>query len=260
MSFFFQFFFHEKQKSNPRIWTNSIWHHAPFIAPSLRFYMLANSLQMRGCWRPNGLLVRPDCAVRTYVPRCEMMVLLIWAACLWQPWHNNMAASLLWQFIVLDWSWNRAKTKGLREVFGKNPCFDKLTMEEGQIAKVKAFCHQKFRLKKLKKKKKPAYRIRFEIFHKLWDIPFFFSLITNFVIYLSSADVPQLNISYKPQKISPKFQGTVRQLLHNKIRDAYILPQFVTDVIKPLLIENIFDQNVSHYEISLARILESGLN
>ncbi|XP_003385847.1 PREDICTED: ATP-binding cassette sub-family E member 1-like [Amphimedon queenslandica] len=56
--------------------------------------------------------------------------------------------------------------------------------------------------------------------------------------------VPQLNISYKPQKISPKFPGTVRQLLHNKIRDSYIHPQFITDVMKPLQIENIMDQEV----------------
>jgi translation initiation factor RLI1 len=33
--------------------------------------------------------------------------------------------------------------------------------------------------------------------------------------------VPQLNVSYKPQKISPKFPGTVRELLHAKIREAY---------------------------------------
>lgn len=38
-------------------------------------------------------------------------------------------------------------------------------------------------------------------------------------------DLPQLHISYKPQKISPKSQGLVRQLLHEKIRDAYIHPQ-----------------------------------
>lgn len=41
----------------------------------------------------------------------------------------------------------------------------------------------------------------------------------------SSEDLPVLNISYKPQKISPKSQGLVRQLLHEKIRDAYIHPQ-----------------------------------
>lgn len=58
--------------------------------------------------------------------------------------------------------------------------------------------------------------------------------------------VPSLNISYKPQKISPKSQGTVRQLLHEKIRDAYIHPQFVADCMKPLQIDNIIDQEVQN--------------
>lgn len=62
----------------------------------------------------------------------------------------------------------------------------------------------------------------------------------------SDEQVPQLNVSYKPQKISPKSQGTVRMLLHAKIRDAYIHPQFITDVIKPLQIERIFDQEVQN--------------
>ena len=56
--------------------------------------------------------------------------------------------------------------------------------------------------------------------------------------------VPTLNVSYKPQTISPKFQGTVRQLLHKKIRDTYINPQFNTDVMKPMLIEPIIDNGV----------------
>jgi len=55
---------------------------------------------------------------------------------------------------------------------------------------------------------------------------------------------PVLNVSYKPQKISPKSQGNVRQLLHEKIRDAYIHPQFITDVIKPLQVERLYDQEV----------------
>jgi len=58
--------------------------------------------------------------------------------------------------------------------------------------------------------------------------------------------VPQLNVSYKPQKISPKSQGSVRLLLHNKIRDAYIHPQFITDVLKPLQIERLMDQEVQN--------------
>jgi len=59
-------------------------------------------------------------------------------------------------------------------------------------------------------------------------------------------DLPELHISYKPQKISPKSQSTVRQLLHDKIRDAYIHPQFVSDVMKPMKIEELFDQEVQH--------------
>lgn len=92
-------------------------------------------------------------------------------------------------------------------------------------------------------------------------------------------EVPILNVSYKPQKISPKFkvrrraiirrwvswtliqtlslsntscvcgcvspQGSVRALLHEKIRDAYTHPQFVTDVMKPMQIDSIIDQDVS---------------
>jgi ATP-binding cassette subfamily E protein 1 len=50
--------------------------------------------------------------------------------------------------------------------------------------------------------------------------------------------------SYKPQKISPKFQGTVRQLLHKKIRDAYIHPQFVSDVMRPMSMDPIMDNGV----------------
>lgn len=38
----------------------------------------------------------------------------------------------------------------------------------------------------------------------------------------------------------------MRQLLHDKIRDAYIHPQFVADVMRPLKIENIIDQEVQN--------------
>jgi ATP-binding cassette, sub-family E, member 1 len=62
-----------------------------------------------------------------------------------------------------------------------------------------------------------------------------------FIPLTSIAEVPKLNISYKPQKISPKFQGTVRQLIMARIRDAAVHPQFNTDVLKPLQIDNIMD-------------------
>lgn len=59
-------------------------------------------------------------------------------------------------------------------------------------------------------------------------------------------DIPELNVSYKPQKISPRFDGTVRQLLYAKIRDAWLHPQFMTDVTKPMMIDPLLDQEVKH--------------
>jgi ATP-binding cassette subfamily E protein 1 len=73
-----------------------------------------------------------------------------------------------------------------------------------------------------------------------------------------SLGVPQMNVSYKPQMISPKFQGTVRQLLHKKIRDAYIHPQFSTDVMKPMSMEVLMDngvQNLSGGELQRTAIV-----
>merc|ERR1712070_701395 len=58
--------------------------------------------------------------------------------------------------------------------------------------------------------------------------------------------LPALNVSYKPQTISAKFEGSVSDLLMMKIRDAFMHPQFQSDVTKPMLIEPIKDQNVQH--------------
>ena len=40
--------------------------------------------------------------------------------------------------------------------------------------------------------------------------------------------------------------GQVRDLLHKKIRDSYLHPQFQTDVMKPLNIEILMDQEVKN--------------
>jgi len=58
--------------------------------------------------------------------------------------------------------------------------------------------------------------------------------------------VPELRVSYKPQTVHPKFEGTVRQLLHSKIRNAYLHPQFMSDVTRPLKIEELYDQQVRY--------------
>ena len=56
--------------------------------------------------------------------------------------------------------------------------------------------------------------------------------------------LPQLNVSLKPQTITPKFQGTVRMLLLKVIKAAFMHPQFQTDVVKPMNLDNIIDQDV----------------
>ncbi|CAK0891507.1 unnamed protein product [Prorocentrum cordatum] len=58
------------------------------------------------------------------------------------------------------------------------------------------------------------------------------------------AGLPELNVSYKPQSITAKFMGTVRDLFMTKIRDAFMHPQFQADVSKPMLIDAIIDQDL----------------
>ncbi|KAI8562949.1 hypothetical protein RHMOL_Rhmol03G0075600 [Rhododendron molle] len=60
----------------------------------------------------------------------------------------------------------------------------------------------------------------------------------------STVEIPEFNVSYKPQKIAAKFESTVRDLLHQKIRGSYLHPQFISDVIKPLMIEQLMDLKV----------------
>lgn len=64
----------------------------------------------------------------------------------------------------------------------------------------------------------------------------------------SCCRVPELNVSYKPQKISPKFPGTVRELLHKKVREAFLHPQFDSDVMKPLNMADILDNQGASLE------------
>jgi ATP-binding cassette, sub-family E, member 1 len=58
--------------------------------------------------------------------------------------------------------------------------------------------------------------------------------------------MPSLNVSMKPQTITPKFQGTVRQLFFKKIKAAFLNPQFQTDVYKPLKLDDFIDQEVQN--------------
>lgn len=74
---------------------------------------------------------------------------------------------------------------------------------------------------------------------------------TTFVRMLAGVESPddenskqQFAVSLKPQTISPKFPGSVRMLLIKRIKQAFMHPQFQTDVLKPMSLENIMDQDV----------------
>lgn len=62
----------------------------------------------------------------------------------------------------------------------------------------------------------------------------------------TDVELPQLIVSYKPQLVIPKFQGTVKELLQTRIPTMLGHPQFITDIIKPLHIEEMYEYNVSH--------------
>ena len=59
-------------------------------------------------------------------------------------------------------------------------------------------------------------------------------------------EIRGFTVSYKPQKIAPSFEGSVRMLLYAKIKEAYVHPQFTSDVVKPLNLEPIIDQEVKN--------------
>jgi ATP-binding cassette subfamily E protein 1 len=50
----------------------------------------------------------------------------------------------------------------------------------------------------------------------------------------TSIDMPKLNVSYKPQTIAPKFEGTVESLFRAKLKDTWTTSIFKTEVLIPL--------------------------
>ena len=74
---------------------------------------------------------------------------------------------------------------------------------------------------------------------------------TTLIKLLAGRDAPDdkeqklsLSVSLKPQTIAPSFPGTVRGLLLKRIKPMFMNAQFETDVIKPMNLEPIIDQEV----------------
>ncbi|VDO18498.1 unnamed protein product [Heligmosomoides polygyrus] len=57
-------------------------------------------------------------------------------------------------------------------------------------------------------------------------------------------EMPNMTVSYKPQKISPKYENYVRHMLHEKIPNMYMHPQFKSDVMNPLMMDQLMDREV----------------
>ncbi|XP_047964185.1 ABC transporter E family member 2-like isoform X1 [Salvia hispanica] len=67
--------------------------------------------------------------------------------------------------------------------------------------------------------------------------------------------IPEFKVSYKPQRFSTSSECSVRSMLRSNIRDAYTDPQFVSDVMKPLLITKLMDTKVLYlHEEELERL------
>ena len=60
----------------------------------------------------------------------------------------------------------------------------------------------------------------------------------------ASEQIPKLNFSYKPQTISPKFEGTVEDLFHNKLTGIWETSSFKLGLINPLSIEPLLKSEV----------------
>eukprot|EP00471_Norrisiella_sphaerica_P013483 CAMPEP_0184496896 /NCGR_PEP_ID=MMETSP0113_2-20130426/35160_1 /TAXON_ID=91329 /ORGANISM="Norrisiella sphaerica, Strain BC52" /LENGTH=500 /DNA_ID=CAMNT_0026883755 /DNA_START=444 /DNA_END=1946 /DNA_ORIENTATION=+ len=72
----------------------------------------------------------------------------------------------------------------------------------------------------------------------------FIRMLAGLVEPDDKSELPKLHVSYKPQKISPKFKASVRALFHKRIQKAYQHPQFISDVMKPLNMDDLMDREV----------------
>jgi ATP-binding cassette, sub-family E, member 1 len=74
----------------------------------------------------------------------------------------------------------------------------------------------------------------------------FVGLVAGLIKSDDEGEFTPLSCSLKPQKILPKYKGTVRELFMSKIRSSFLDNAFQIDVIRPLNIEYTYDQPVQN--------------
>jgi len=72
----------------------------------------------------------------------------------------------------------------------------------------------------------------------------FIKLLAGLIQSDNTNEIPELLISYKPQKITPTFQGTVKQLFQKRIRCIFLNQRFNNNVMKPMKMEKLMNRLV----------------
>jgi ATP-binding cassette subfamily E protein 1 len=72
----------------------------------------------------------------------------------------------------------------------------------------------------------------------------FVRMLAGFLKPSNEVELPEFKVSYKPQLIKVTYSGTVSQLLYSKIAVAMSHVTFQSEVVKPLGVERLYDQEV----------------
>lgn len=72
----------------------------------------------------------------------------------------------------------------------------------------------------------------------------FIKLLAGLIKPDDESGMAKLCVSYKPQTINPKFDGTVQEIFNKFIKDAFYNPLFKSNVVKPLNIEYLLDKKL----------------
>jgi ATP-binding cassette, sub-family E, member 1 len=72
----------------------------------------------------------------------------------------------------------------------------------------------------------------------------FIKLMAGIIKPDDGMEITPWNCSYKPQILVPKFEGSIRELFYTKIKTAFLDPQFQSEVIKPLKMDDLLDNKL----------------
>ena len=72
----------------------------------------------------------------------------------------------------------------------------------------------------------------------------FIKMLCGLLVPDNKITIPELKVSYKPQKIEAKFEGTVQELFNERISSMFHDKRFYDEIVKPLNIDHLLDHKV----------------